>query len=254
MFFFLSKTVGKLIDPFNLAVMLLMAAWILRRLNRTPRLRLGLAITAAVVLLIFSNGVVANLLLAPLETKYPRPKNMKPPAAIVMLSGVLSRSQVGDSYFEFNAHADRFIEILRLANRFPKATLIFTGGPGALNRGSLGEARILGQLTQELGIKKERILLDKLSRNTYENAKETAVFLKTKNSGSTILITSAFHLPRAVACFKKQGIEVVPWGVDYLRTANGPSAWIPSLWSLHRSYKAIKEYVGMLAYDVVGFI
>jgi len=72
--------------------------------------------------------------------------------------------------------------------------------------------------------------------------------------GDRLLITSAAHMPRAVACFRHLGMAVVPWPVDYLRTGSGPGAWLPKPRTLERSATALHEYLGWLAYWLMGYV
>lgn len=256
MFFYLSKTLGRLADPLHLSLLLLAAAVLFRLVKRLPRLRRWFTYAAVAMLLLFSTGAVATLLLHPLETRYARPDKLpERPGAIVMLAGQLSFDRKSASYYELTESSDRFVEAVRLARRFPGALLVLSGGTGSLTEAEKRESPILARLAKELGIKAARIRIEERSRNTHENAVESKRLLQAaKVKGPVILVTSAYHMPRSVACFHKVGVKVVPWAVDYLRSGVHPGTWIPRPWSLERSRVAIKEYLGFVAYWIAGYI
>lgn len=254
MFFTLSKTLGLLIKPHILALLLLGVALVLRLLKLSPRWRPRLVIGAVAWLWLMSTGVVANLLLYPLETRYRRPAELaEEPAAIVMLGGTIDPDILG-SYFEFTMAADRFVEVLRLAHLHPRAKVLLSGGSGDLLEQGFREASVLRRLMRELEIPAERILVDINSRNTRENALRSSELLA-QIQGPVLLVTSAYHMPRSMACFTKAGLRAIPWPTDYQRTSSASlSAFIPSPSALQLSEAALHEYLGWLTYMVAGYI
>jgi len=257
MFFLLSKTAGLLADPLYLSLLLLVAAGLLRLIKRLPRLQRRSWQAALVLLLLCSSGAVASLLLHPLEARHPRGVIGARPAALVMLAGAVDDQRPGPSYYELTEAADRFVELMRLARRYPNAAVVIAGGSGSLDQRRPREAQTLGRLARELGLPPARLLLDRESRNTRENAVETRRLLRAarvEGKGQVVLITSAYHMPRAVACFARVGLEVVPWPVDFLGTGYSPGTWLPRPWSLDRSRSAIREYLGWLAYSIAGYV
>lgn len=256
MFFLLSKTVGELIVPHILAVVLLGAALLLRLLRRAPRLRRVLVITTVLELWVLGTGVVANLLLYPLETRYQRPESPpETPAAIVMLTGTTDDGRVGGPGFDFTESADRFIEAVRLAHAYPKALLLISGGSSELRDTSYREGAALGGLALQLGVPARQLMVDREARNTRENALFSDKLLRQAGvTGPVLLVTSALHMPRSVGCFAKIGRQVVPWPVDYQRSGWGGSAWLPKPGSLNRSDAAIHEYLGWLSYKISGYL
>ena len=253
MFFVVSKTVGILIEPFYLAMCMVICAGMLRLFRRWARVRRVLLRAALAVLLLFSFGPTANLLLAPLEGHYTRLEQPEqPPAAIVLLGGMTSRVVFGSGYYELSGSADRLVEAVRLAHLYPDAKVLITGGDASLVV-SHREGDMLVRLVRELGVSRGRMLLDRKARNTHENAVNAAKLLDGV-TGPVLLVTSGTHMPRAVACFAKQGVDVVPWAVDFLRTGSGPGSWVPKPQTLLRSTVALHEYLGWLAYWVAGYV
>ena len=255
MFFFLSKTLALLATPHYLAAVLVLAALLLRLGRRAPRLRRALVVVAVLELWLLSTGVVANLLLLPLETRVSRPEKLtEDPGAIVMLTGVTDNHRLGTA-FDFTEGADRFIEALRLAHRYPRAMLLISGGSSEIVDKRYREADALGGLARELGVPARRLLLERDARNTHENAVFSDRVLREAGvKGPVLLVTSALHMPRALGCFAKVGRKVTPWPVDYLRTGWWGSAWLPKPSSLGKSDAAIHEVLGWLSYRLSGYL
>ena len=257
MFFFLSKTVGWLTLPTNLAIVLLGLALTTRLLRRGPRLRRWCVRLAIILLATFSPPLTSQLLLGPLENAYPRPQNApKEVRAIAMLGGVTQ--QATGAPYELNSAADRFVEALRLAHRYPQAKLMLLGGNGSLI-GGYAEAEVLASLAVELGISRSRMLIDKTSRNTRENALNATALLRDARlgRGELLLVTSAFHMPRSMACFRKAysgRLKLVAWPADRLSTPIRANSFIPRIHGLERSEFAIKELVGYLVYMLLGYV
>ena len=254
MFFFLSKTIGALLQPHLIALLLLGFAALLRLFRQGPRLRRTLVFLAVIELWVLSTGAVSNLLLFPLETHYRRPELLpRSPAAIIMLTGLTDHERLGTKY-DLTEGADRFVEAVRLAHLYPKALLVISGGSSAIVSDNYREAEILGQLARDLGLPAARMRIDAKSRNTYENAVESKQVLKNMQ-GPFLLVTSAHHMPRSVACFAKVGLHVVPWPVDFYRTGSGfGGAWLPSPRSLFKSSVALHEYFGWFSYWLTGYV
>lgn len=258
MFFALSKTLGDwLSTPHYLALSLLLLALLFRLLKRAARLRRALVWFAVGYLWLLSTGAVANLLLYPLETAHVRPAKLAaPPTAIVMLTGATDGMRTGPG-IELTEASDRFVEAVRLAHAHPGARLIVSGGSSDLiGPKRYRESEALGALAAELGVARKRILVDRQARNTRENAVESARLLRAHGleRGPILLVTSALHMPRSLGCFKKVGLEVVPWPTDYWRTRTGVGAFIPKPGTLMKSDGALHEYVGWLSYKLAGYL
>jgi uncharacterized SAM-binding protein YcdF (DUF218 family) len=257
MYFVLSKLLGGLTDPVRLALLLVAVAALLRLIRRLPRLRKGLFLAAPAVIGVFSIGAVSSSLCRLLEARHPRPQKLaRPPAAIVMLTGVTDDMRVTPSYYELAEGADRLVETVRLAHEYPRALVVLSGGSSALRpRGRQREARVLARLARELGVPAARILVDERARNTRENAVESKRLLeRRKVRGPVLLVTSAIHMPRALGCFERAGARVTPWPVDFQGLGYGPGAFVPRSDGLLRSRMVLHELVGLLAYWVMGYI
>src|SRR5664279_2659756 len=121
-------------------------------------------------------------------------------------------------------------------------------------------------LLEFMGVPAQAIWQEDQSQNTYENALYCARILKTKGITRVILVTSAMHMPRSVALFKKQGIDVIPAPTDYTvtqSTLDGLNhepflAWVvdvlPNASSLSLTANVLKEYFGIFAYRLQGWL
>jgi uncharacterized SAM-binding protein YcdF (DUF218 family) len=134
--------------------------------------------------------------------------------------------------------------------------LLIAGGSGDLFDQSVSEALILERFAIRLGVPADRILVDTTSRNTHENAVQAWRLLREARLSNVILVTSAFHMPRSMGCFRKVGLHPRPYPVDF-RGRWGeydPLSWLPRVSNLQSSTTAIREYVGLIMYWFRGYI
>lgn len=258
MFFVLSKTLGIFALPSNVALTLIGLALLLRLLHRRQRWQRWLMRFGVGMLVLFSLPLCSQALLYPLEAPYrgPRPVLKQAPVAIVMLTGVLDNPPDA-STIEFNDSADRLIESVRLAHRYPAAKLLILGGSSALILDGFREGSALAMLASELGIDGRRIIVDPNSRNTHENAVNGAQLLSQLPDGEVLLVTSAFHMRRSMACFKKshQGKQRIrPWAVDFRQSSIRHDSFIPRWYGLRLAEQLSKEYLGYLVYWLAGYV
>lgn len=262
MFFFLSKVLGWFINPLHLGLVLVAIALVLRRLKRRPRLQKWLVIVAVAEMWLFSLRIVSEPLTWGLEHQYARePQIQGAPRAIVLLTGMTRNPDRGD--WELTESGDRLVEAVRLAHRYPDAKIIVSGTFTDDDGSSRSEAKTIGGLITDMGVDPSRVMLDEKSRNTFENAKESSAILAAQpaddgaevdaSSGPILLVTSAMHMPRAAACFRKAGVDVVPWPVDFHTRGLGPRGIFPGIDDMTQSYEALREYFGLLAYKVSGY-
>lgn len=253
LFFILAKLAGILIQP---------GSWIMLGLAVTVialfRGRGGLARSAglATLLMMLVIGVLplGDALLASLERRYPARPETAAVDGIIVLGGAEAPPHAGS--LNLNEAGERFTEAARLARRHPGARLLFTGGSGALRDLALARARpreALRGFFTERGIAADRLILETASRNTAENARLGLEQADPRPGENWLLVTSAFHMPRAMRSFARAGWEgVTAWPVDYRGSdlARG-IGWNPA-GNLVALETAIREHVGLLAYDLTG--
>jgi len=255
MLFYAAKIIWFLVQPSSLfAICLILAAVLSGTRWSWPARRLLIGGTVAYT--VCGLAPVSDALLLPLENRFVRPDLDRgdPIKGVIILGGVLDpkfdplRELAG-----LTGTAERITEAVALARRFPQSRVVFTGGRWALFRNGLPESFAIGRLLEAMGVAKERIELESSSRNTYENALYTKRLLNPGAHERWLLITSAWHMPRAMGCFRKVGFPVEAWPVDY-RTPSlreiGFDESIPR--GLRQTDIAAKEYVGLVTYYLAG--
>lgn len=253
----LSKFIVLPFYPLGLALVLL-AAGVLAVLFRKKALGVVLTACAGLLLYLLSAGPLPYILVRSLEKQYAPVTTFPTATAIVLLGGGEVAKAPPRIYDEINAAGDRILYAARLARRHAAPRLIITGGKLDFLRtveGSEAEAsyRIC---TEELGVDSSCILLENKARTTYENALFTRRLIDSlKLPRTVILVTSALHMPRSVAIFKKLGMTVYPAPANYL--ADDPSPFkiislFPTSGALDNSSNALHEIYGMIAYKLLG--
>ena len=257
MFFTASKLVWFGAAPTNF-LLIGLAASVLMRWMGFPRLGRTLGLLSSVSLLIGAFSPAGNLLLRPLEQRFPTvPTDAPAPTGIIVLGGSTDE-EVSDARQQptVASAAGRVIEAVALSRRFPDARLVFTGGSAALliHRGT--EADVTRRLWIAMGVPPERITTEDASRNTFENALFTQRLVGPQPGERWLLVTSAFHMPRAVGTFRAANFPVVPYPVDY-RTRGNDLDLMPrpeAAENLRRVDTAVREWVGLAVYYATGRI
>jgi uncharacterized SAM-binding protein YcdF (DUF218 family) len=254
-FYIASKLFWLVAQPINLAALLLLASPLLVafRWRRT-----GLALGAAAFLVIALSAwtSLGALLLHPLEDRFARPA--EPPenvdGIIVLGGGFEGGINLVRGGYELNSGGDRFVEAAILARHYPQARILISGGTGTLILQGEGDAETAPRLLEALGVPPERLILENRSRNTHENAVFSRELVDPAPGETWILVTSAFHMPRSVALFRRAAFDVVPWPTDYRTTGNERPGLAQDnpLDSLQNVTIAVREWIGLLAYRITG--
>lgn len=199
-----------------------------------------------------------SLVLRGLESSYPRPAplNLADYRGLVVLGGAMESAALWESRGPggLNAAAERMTESLALMQQAPHLQLIFTGGEGELFAKGINEASRGQQFFNRLGLAGDRLIFESASRNTHENAVLSAQLKGVDIKQPWLLVTSAWHMPRAMALFQAAGWNVTAYPVDY-RTSLSVSWWSYSLVGGALHWKlALHELAGLLAYRLAGLI
>lgn len=256
MFFALSKVFWLVAQPISLSMLLVAAGLMLTgRRRRVWGLWVGGAGLAILVVCACTN--LGMVLIAPLEGRFERPGVLPAQVSTIIMLGGATDGPVSSSrgISELTEAGDRVLETLRLAELFPTARVVLTGGSGRLGGDAESEASIASRLLQALGVSPERLVLEEASRNTDENALLTNRLVAGDN-GAMVLVTSAYHMPRSVGLFRQAGLAVIPWPVDYRSTvAPGLALDIDSpLRNVVTISVALREWIGLLIYAATGRI
>ncbi len=255
-FFTASKLLWFIAAPSNalmllvtLALVLLLTGW-----RRTGRALMVLGVGG---LLVFGFSPLANYILSPLEERFPQfQDDGRPITGILVLGGAelpdigLARDQPA-----FSEAGERVIMFAELSRRYPNARLAFIGGSGALMPEGKGrEAHMMSQSLHALGIDPARVEMEELSRNTAENALFAKQMIQPKPGENWLLVTSAFHMPRAVGCFRAVDFPIIPFPVDFrtVSTERLNETFSRAATGLDFTDVSVKEWVGLAAYYLTG--
>lgn len=215
MSFVLSKLLWAPLAPGSLMFLALLGAWWWHR--RRPALSRALILLPLLFLAALGSLPLLHWAAAPLEQRFPPLPAPEKVDGIVVLGGALDLPNTTDlRQPALNGAAERMTAAVALMRRYPGARLLFTGGSGLLRNHGYSEAQVARALFESLGVDPARTLYEDQSRNTWENALYSRKLVDPKAGETWLLVTSAWHMPRAVGCFRKAGWAVVPYPVDYL--------------------------------------
>jgi uncharacterized SAM-binding protein YcdF (DUF218 family) len=248
--FFLKKLVTPFVLPpgiFILALIFSGALFILGKRRKIGIFNLALGL----LLWIFSSALFSNYLIGGLESEFDLPPDVTGDCIILLGGGIID--EVPD-FSGSGAPSDRMLGRIVTAVRLQKKLsipIIVSGGRVFENRSS--EAQIARRFLVDLGVEAGQIVTEENARNTYENAKYSAEICQRKNYQKPILVTSAFHMKRALLSFKKIGMEVIPYPAGF-RSKNAKNAgwtsYLPRSGSLAATSDAFHEYLGNLFYRI----
>lgn len=213
------------------------------------------------ILFVTGNSVLINemaLLWEPLPYQFNGKMDM-PKARVCVILGGYSGFDHERNRMGFSNASERFFTPLKGMINQTVDTVILTGGSASVISKKYYESIYAKNLMKEFGIKENRIFIDAKSRNTYENAIETKRILDSLQvTDSVILITSAFHMNRAEACFQKAGVKFIPYPVHYIGNAtrdyNIEAFLLPSAGAINDFQTMFREWIGIISYKMTGKI
>lgn len=254
MFFILSKFVAFLLKPIGLVFVGLFLIW---RNRRKKHLSKYIFATVA-ILYIFSNEFIINELYLNYETPPTTRNEVKQhDIGIVLTGGLMNEEKAPVENLFLGSHADRFAQALLLYKEKKISKILISGGDLKLiSRPLISEGKLAGKFLEKCGVRPSDIILEGKSVNTYENAKFTTELLRRKYPNQRLLlITSASHLPRAIACFEKQNLYLTPYGADYVSKKRKFLFihLIPSIHAFEHGQALIHEWIGFLSYKIMGY-
>lgn len=254
MFFSFSKIFWLLASPLNLVFLLIFGGGLLSLFyNNIGR---AIMILGMVIFAVIGFLPIGNNLLVVLERQYERPQEMPDRLAGIIVLGGSFVADVGGARNipALNENAERVLDGLTLADNYKNALLIFSGGSGKLINNNRSEATDVELFLKQLGYPMERVILESESRNTYENIRETRNLLIPQPEEKWLLVTSAYHMPRAAGVVKALLWDnVQAWPTDYRTT--GKFKWKPDFNILGNFYDfhiAMHEILGLIAYKYSG--
>ncbi len=235
-------------------VLYLMIAAIVAGHYRREALRDRLLIAGAVLLACVMILPFDLLLARPLENEYPRPPLPAHIDGIVILDGSVPADVFTNRHVQGeNSSTPRILAGADLAKRFPTATLIYSGTSTNDPRAKAAERATVQDILSIAGIAPGRTLFEQTSRDTGENLVNSMKLAHPRPGQTWILVTSALHMPRAMAVANRIGWRMVPWPSHYISTTSG--GWFrmgPPADTLVSIDRALHEWIGLIVYRLSG--
>jgi len=236
--FFLKKLITFFILPPGLFIVIFS---VIAYFGRKDRKIFIISFLSAFFIYLLSIEPVKDSLLRPLETKYPIPNKLNGDVIVVLgggsyNTGILTEDSLKRVLTGFVLHKKLNLPI------------ILSGGSAITN---LPEVEVMKNVLNELGVDKSMIYTDVNSRDTLGNAFFVKKICEKNGFKRIILVTSAYHMPRSVIVFQKAGLDVIPYPTDFkMDKRYTVYSYFPKMNVLQDSTKAIREYVGLIAYQL----
>lgn len=250
--FYLEKIFIQLVSPLGLCLLLAPFGLALILRNR-KKIGSFLIMLAFGWLLLWSLPAASVWLRAGLEQQFPQRAAADYPTAdaIVVLGGFVEGGGSGGRdgpHLLAGADRGRFGAELYRAGRAP--VVILSGGTSGWSRTDEPEANVMETFLGDLGVPISSMLLENRSRNTRENAFYTKQIMVEHHINTILLVTSAVHMPRALATFQAQGVSAIAAATDFdaIPPRSAWQRWLPDTGALDRSSKALKEYLAIGVY------
>ena len=254
---YLDKLLAELAYPLGFSLSLCLLGLLLLALGRR-RSGVGVILVAVGWSGVWSLPAVSDALRQSLEGRFSYLAVAELPVAdaVVVLGGAIGPGPPGWPYPDLGAAADRIWHAARVYHAGKAKRLILSGGHLAWQGERPSEAGAMSQLLTDLGVPAGALVLDERSRNTRENALYSAELIRTLGIERVLLVTSALHMPRALASFRAAGVEAMPAPTDFevMPQPAHPLRWLPDAEALAGSTRALKEYLGWWVYWWRGWV
>jgi uncharacterized SAM-binding protein YcdF (DUF218 family) len=249
-----SKLLSLLIYPLSLSLILGALGLLIWRLGWV-RSGFYTVLLALGWLYVCSTGSFSYYLMETLERDFPAQElsKVEKADAIVLLGGALRGDPQMGTLPDLNQYADRLVHAVALYKAGKADYILLSGGSSP---GSRSEAHLMQDILAIMGVPAEHLILEDQSRDTHDNAVNSAHLLKTRGMHRVLLVTSAFHMPRAYPLFQAQDLKVIPAPTDFQRvilTSTLPTG-LPGVKNLYRTTDALHEIVGYWVYRWRGWL
>jgi uncharacterized SAM-binding protein YcdF (DUF218 family) len=241
------------LDPDRLLLMILVLGIVLLFTKYQRLGRLVLVWTSA-TLLIIACLPIEDWVLLPLETRFPaQPVLLDNIDGIIVLSGAENRAvTMWRNQAALSDNAERLVSFVGLARRYPEARLVVSDGPVVEVEGVTLGAVTAKKLFEDLGLPLARVEFEEQASNTYENGLFSRLLVAPRATEVWVLVTSAFHMPRAVGVWRELGWEIIPYPVDYRASPGWLSFTFNLAGSLQTLSIGVKEWSALLFYRLMG--
>jgi len=256
MFFILSKTLNYLTMPLVIICICFLLHVFIKRKDWKKRffwLAFGM-------LFFFSNDFIANEVMMAWEPDATPFIDIKRKYEYgIVLTGVTNPELKPRDRVYFSKGADRVTHAVQLYRLGLVKQIIISGGRGRLIDIGEQEADDLREAMLVMGVPIDDILVENFSRNTFESAQEVKKMLEQRNvkSSNCVLITSAFHMKRSIACFRKANADMDTFTTDFYthrRVFTPDVLLIPKIEAIFVWQRLFKEWVGFVAYKLAGYV
>jgi uncharacterized SAM-binding protein YcdF (DUF218 family) len=245
--FFLKKIITAFLVPPGFFVSILICAGIYC-LWKKQRIAAGMQIVTALMIWVFSTVPFSDFLMKGLEAEYRIPHLLQ--CDVILLPGGGSLAEAPEFSGKGHPGSESMMRITAAYRIFRKthAPILVSGGPVY---GGTSDAVIFARILTDMGVPPEKIIQENESRDTSENALFTAKIIRKKRFRNPVLVTSGFHIKRAMLLFRKAGITAAPFPAGYNYSFSSSYSWADFLpLSMNGSSLAIKEYLGLLFYTI----
>lgn len=255
MFYVASKLFQLVFTPSNFIALMLLAGALLLAVGKWEKLARRLVVVAAILFALCGFSPLGAWLTIPLEQRFERPAVVGNVTGIILLGGYEDTSiATARRTITVNEASDRLLEAVLLLHAHPEAKLVLSGAWATLLPNDVDATASVVDFLTRSGIPRSRIVSEPRSRNTYENAVFSRRLLSPTPADRYVVVTSAYHMPRAIGAFRAAGMSVIGWPSDY-RTRGWSDASSPfqfAIQGLERVDLAIREWLGLLAYWLSG--
>lgn len=251
----LSKLLNLLAQPLNWVLALLLLSLLLGQMRRASASKPFIA--ALVLLILLGFAPLPDALLSQLENQSAElatDADLSGYAGVVVLGGALESGRISEQHINplLNDSAERMTMAVSLWQRNPRLRLVFTGGEGDWFGSGPGESERAQRFFASLGVPPGALTLESRSHNTYENAIFTGQLPNVDPGKPWLLLTSAWHMPRSLATFRKAGWNVTPYPVDFRTGGSPPWSHFDLRIGAEQWELLLHEYIGIAAYRLSG--
>jgi uncharacterized SAM-binding protein YcdF (DUF218 family) len=240
--------------PVTILFIIFVAAFFIKDTVRRRRVLLA----GIILFYVFTNDFIANDLLLAWEIPTVAYKDLQPHEVGIVLTGSTVPFLTPDDRVYFSRGADRVTHTVELYKLGLINKILISGGSGRLVGEDEPEANKFQRAMVMMGVPTQDIWIENETRNTHESALAVRVMMDTLmiKPEECLLITSAFHMRRSLACYEKVGLHIEPFTTDFYTHPRRYTfdVFIPSIDGLTKWQKLIREWVGMIAYKAAGYI
>ena len=254
MSFYLSKILWLIVNPFNIFIFTTIFTIFLHFIS-FRKLSLIIFLINFIFITFISFFPIGSYLTYNIEKEFH--SNIKIPERVdgILILGGATNPLLFKEYdqISLNDSAERLVESVLIIRKFEKAKVIFSGGSGSINRSDLGHSQVAKLFYKNIGVDINKIFFEDKSRNTYENIIYSKNIAKPKKNETWLLITSAFHMKRALFIAEKNNWKLVPYAVDFKNTKEFKlTPNINLLSNLNSFQSGLHEWLGLVAYYLMG--